>query len=128
MGVWSNKTTTVAAIAGMFVGLSITLFYLVVTRYFPLQGATWFGMWANTNAVTGLPMVDVQAALLLPYEEAACMIHFEVGWFGLDKISVAILECVAGRSETDETGFWIWLVGMALIALPAFGKFLACGF
>ena len=128
MGVWSNKTTTVAAIAGMFVGFSITLFCLVVTRYFPVEGVTWFGMWANTNAVTGLPVVDVQAALLLPHEEAAAMIHSKVGWFGLNNISAAIFERVTGRSETDETGFRIWLVGMALIALPAFGNFLACGF
>lgn len=96
MGVWSKKTTTVAAIAGMFVGFSITLFYLVVTRYFPVEGVTWFGTWADTNAVTGLPVVDVQAALQLPYEEAAATIHSKVGWFGLNNISVAIFGLPAG--------------------------------
>ena len=96
MGVWSKKTTTVAAIAGMFVGFSITLFYLVVTRYFPVEGVTWFGTWADTNAVTGLPVVEVQAALQLPYEEAAATIHSKVGWFGLNNISVAIFGLPAG--------------------------------
>ena len=84
------------AIAGMFVGFGITLFYLLVTRYFPVEGVTWFGMWANSNAVTGLPVVDVQAALALPYEEAYAMLHSKVGWFGLNNISAAIFGLPAG--------------------------------
>jgi cation/acetate symporter len=96
MGVWSKRTTTVGAIAGMFVGFFVTLFYLVVTRYFPVEGVTMFGMVSNLNPITGAPVVDLTAALALPYNEAAAMIHSKVGWFNINNISSAIFGLPAG--------------------------------
>ncbi len=96
MGVWSKKTTTLGAIAGMFVGFFVTLFYLVVTRYFPVEGVTMFGMVSNLNPITGAPVVDLAAALALPAAEAAAMIHSKVGWFNINNISSALFGLPAG--------------------------------
>ncbi len=59
MGIWSKKTTTTAAVAGIWVGFLVTLMYLVVTRYVPWFGVEYLGMVSNKNPVTGANLVDL---------------------------------------------------------------------
>jgi cation/acetate symporter len=44
LGVWWKRTTGPAAVLGMIAGFGICLFYLLVSRYFPLAGMDFFGM------------------------------------------------------------------------------------
>lgn len=53
MGIWSKKTTKTAAIAGMVLGLGVTLFYMVGNRFF---GVNWFGIKHISSAIWGLPV------------------------------------------------------------------------
>lgn len=43
-------------------------------------------------------------------------------------LPAALFERLTGRRESDATSLWIWLAGMALIALPAFGNLFTFGF
>lgn len=53
MGIWSKKTTKTAAIAGMVLGLGVTLYYMVGNRFF---GVDWFGIKHISSAIWGLPV------------------------------------------------------------------------
>jgi len=61
LGIWWKRTTKQGAIAGMIVGFSICLFYLVMTRYAPVTFKEWFGvdLWFGirniSSALFGLP-------------------------------------------------------------------------
>ena len=66
LGIWWKRTTTTAAILGMFAGWGICLFYLVTTRYFPQMGMTYFGMTSLLNPTTGQPLVDVAKVMADP--------------------------------------------------------------
>lgn len=54
MGVWWKRTTKEGAIAGMIVGFSITLFYLIATRYGGM--GLWFGVGNISAGLFGIPM------------------------------------------------------------------------
>ncbi len=49
MGIWWKRATTAGAICGIIAGFGLCLFYLVVTRYFPGIGVTYFGMTSLLN-------------------------------------------------------------------------------
>lgn len=53
MGVWWKRTTKEGAIAGMIVGFSITLFYLIATRYGGM--GLWFGVGNISAGLFGIP-------------------------------------------------------------------------
>lgn len=53
MGIWSKKTTKTAAIAGMVLGLGVTLYYMIGNRFF---GVDWFGIKHISSAIWGLPV------------------------------------------------------------------------
>lgn len=45
----------------------------------------------------------------------------------LGGIPAAIFERVTGASDSNDASLWIWLVGTALLTLPAAGNFLKIG-
>jgi cation/acetate symporter len=95
LGVWWKRATSAGAIAGIAVGFGLTLFYLVVTRYFPAMGATSFGMTSLLNPMTGAPVIDVAAALADPATADAALAS-KVGWFNVNNISSALFGLPAG--------------------------------
>jgi cation/acetate symporter len=95
LGVWWKRANSAGAIAGMAAGFGLTIFYLVVTRYFPAMGASSFGMTALVNPVTGAPVVDVAAALADP-AKADVLLASKVGWFNVNNISSALFGLPVG--------------------------------
>ena len=96
MGVWWKRTTATGAVAGMIAGFGLCVFYLVCTRYFPGAGVAYFGMSSLSNALTGLPLVDVAAAMKLPnamesWPTLAHPLANKVGWFNLNNINCGLL-------------------------------------
>jgi len=97
LGIWWKRTTTTAAILGMFAGWGICLFYLVTTRYFPQMGITYFGMTSLVNPTTGLPLVDVAKVMADPQwlhqwpALASNPLANKVGWFDLNNINCGLL-------------------------------------
>jgi cation/acetate symporter len=97
MGIWWKRTTTPAAIAGMLAGFGMCVFYLVVSRYFPQAGVSYFGMSSLTNPVTGAPLVNVAQVMAdakwladVP-ASAANPLQSKVGWFGLTNIAAGLI-------------------------------------
>jgi cation/acetate symporter len=97
LGIWWKRTTTLGAICGIIAGFGLCLFYLVVTRYFPQAGVSWFGMTALTNPATGLPLVDVAKAMADPKvladvpALATNPLQSKVGWFGMNNILCGLI-------------------------------------
>ncbi|MSP02630.1 MAG: cation acetate symporter [Acetobacteraceae bacterium] len=96
MGVWWKRTTAAGAVTGMIAGFGLCLFYLVTTRYFPGAGVKYFGMSSLTNALTGVPLVDIAKAMALPnaMESWPTLAHpmaNKVGWFDLNNINCGLL-------------------------------------
>ncbi|MCA3668938.1 MAG: VC_2705 family sodium/solute symporter, partial [Methylobacterium sp.] len=97
LGVWWKRTTKQGAIAGMLAGFFVTLFYLVITRYWPHVGVEYFGMVSNLNPVTGAPLISADAmkaalsnpALLDGPVLASHPLQSRVGWFNINNISSA---------------------------------------
>ena len=89
-------------------GLFHPLMPAVVIFALQLMGGVFFGY---------MPLVFLFSSLM-----------FATGCLILAGIPAAIFERITGRGETDEASYWIWLIGMALIAFPAFGNFFAFGF
>ncbi|MCU0819124.1 MAG: cation acetate symporter [Beijerinckiaceae bacterium] len=97
LGVWWKRTTKQGAIAGMLAGFGVTLFYLVITRYFPHIGVNYFGMVSNLNPITGAPLISPEAmkaalsnpALLDGPVAASHPLQSRVGWFNINNISSA---------------------------------------
>ncbi len=89
LGIWWKRTTTAGALAGIAAGFGITIFYLVVTRYYPALGVESFGMTSLLNPITGAPVVDVAAALANP-ETVGAVLASKVGWFDVTNISSAL--------------------------------------
>ncbi|WP_436642539.1 sodium:solute symporter family protein [Microbaculum sp. FT89] len=54
LGVWWKRCTSAGAIAGIISGFGITLYYLVMTRYFGM--GEWFGVANISAALFGLPI------------------------------------------------------------------------
>ena len=97
LGVWWKRTTKQGAIAGILAGFFVTLFYLVITRYWPHIGVQYFGMVSNLNPITGAPLISPEAmkaalsnpALLDGPVAASHPLQSRVGWFNINNISSA---------------------------------------
>lgn len=97
LGVWWKRTTKQGAIAGILAGFFVTLFYLVITRYWPHIGVQYFGMVSNLNPITGAPLITPEAmkaalsnpALLDGPVLASHPLQSRVGWFNINNISSA---------------------------------------
>ncbi len=97
LGVWWKRATKQGAIAGILAGFFVTLFYLVVTRYWPHVGVNYFGMVSNLNPITGAPLISADAmkaalsnpALLDGPVAATHPLQSRVGWFNINNISSA---------------------------------------
>ncbi len=95
LGVWWKRTTKQGAIAGILAGFFVTLFYLVITRYWPHIGVQYFGMVSNLNPITGAPLISPEAmkaalsnpALLDGPVLASHPLQSRVGWFNINNIS-----------------------------------------
>jgi cation/acetate symporter len=101
MGVWWKRTTAAGAVCGMIAGFGLCLFYLLVTRYFPGAGVSYFGMSSLANAATGAPLVDVAKAMAAPnamdsWVAASHPLANKVGWFGLNNIACGLLGLPVG--------------------------------
>src|SRR6185295_7721118 len=97
MGVWWKRATTAGAIAGIIAGWGICLFYLVVSRYFPQAGVTYFGMSSLLNPETGKALINVSQIMADPKwladvpASAANPLANRVGWFDLNNINCGLL-------------------------------------
>ncbi len=97
LGVWWKRATSAGAIAGILAGFFVTLFYLVITRYWPHIGVEYFGMTSLLNPNTWAPLVSPEAmkaalsnpALLDGPVLATHPLASRVGWFNLNNISSA---------------------------------------
>jgi cation/acetate symporter len=52
MGIWWKRANAVGANVGMIVGLGVTLFYMIGSRFY---GLSWFGTTTISSAIFGLP-------------------------------------------------------------------------
>ena len=97
LGIWWKRATTQGAVAGILAGFFMTLFYLIITRYFPHIGVQYFGMSSLLNPVSGAPLIDAAAMakhLANPLITdgpvlATNPLASRVGWFNLNNISSA---------------------------------------
>jgi cation/acetate symporter len=53
MGIWWKRANKPGALAGMIVGLGVTLYYMVGSRFF---GVSWFGTTTVASGVFGIPL------------------------------------------------------------------------
>lgn len=53
MGIWWKRANKAGALAGMIVGLGVTLFYMIGSRFF---GVSWFGTNTIASGVFGIPL------------------------------------------------------------------------
>jgi cation/acetate symporter len=52
MGIWWKRANAIGANVGMLVGLGVTLFYMIGSRFY---GLSWFGTTTISSAIFGLP-------------------------------------------------------------------------
>jgi cation/acetate symporter len=97
MGIWWKRATTAGAISGIIAGWGICLFYLVVSRYYPQAGVSYFGMSSLLNPETGKALINVSQILADPKwiadvpASAANPMASRVGWFDLNNINCGLL-------------------------------------
>jgi cation/acetate symporter len=97
LGIWWKRATTTGAICGILAGWGICLFYLVVSRYFPQAGVTYFGMTSLLNPETGKALINVAQIMADPKwladvpASAANPLANRVGWFDLNNINCGLL-------------------------------------
>ena len=97
LGIWWKRATTTGAICGIIAGWGICLFYLVVSRYFPQTGVTYFGMTSLLNPETGQALINVAQIMADPKwiadvpASAANPMANRVGWFDLNNINCGLL-------------------------------------
>ena len=89
-------------------GLFHPLMPPVIVLSFHLVGRLLFGF---------TPLILLFSSLLFA---TACVI--------VAGIPAALFERLTGRQESDEASLWVWLAGMAVISLPAFGNLFRFGF
>ena len=53
MGIWWKRANRAGALAGMVVGLGVTLYYMIASRFF---GMTWIGTATVASGVFGIPL------------------------------------------------------------------------
>ena len=97
LGIWWKRATTTGAICGIIAGWGLCLFYLVVSRYFPQMGVTYFGMTSLLNPETGKALIDVarswptRSGWPMCRRVAANPMANRVGWFDLNNINCGLL-------------------------------------
>jgi cation/acetate symporter len=102
LGIWWTRTTAAGAIAGMLSGFGISLFYVLVTRYFPQAGIAQFGMWPLADPANSLPSVHPAEVLSDPRwladlpASAANPLASRIGWFNVGTTASGIFGLVAG--------------------------------
>jgi cation/acetate symporter len=97
LGVWWKRANKQGAVAGILAGFFVTLFYLVITRYWPHVGVNSFGMTSLLNPITNQPLISAEAmkaALANPAVTdgpvlATNPLASRVGWFNINNISSA---------------------------------------
>ena len=52
MGIWWKRANKIGANVGMAIGLGVTLYYMIGSRFF---GVSWFGTQTIASAIFGLP-------------------------------------------------------------------------
>jgi cation/acetate symporter len=52
MGIWWKRANRAGAVTGMIVGLGLTAFYMIGSRFY---GVSWFGTQTIASAIFGLP-------------------------------------------------------------------------
>src|SRR5712692_4588188 len=101
-GVWWTRTTTAAAICGIIAGFGLSLFYIVVSRYYPQAGVTLFGMSSLLEPADGKPLVNVAQALADPKwladvpASAANPLASKIGWFNVANLACGVFGLAAG--------------------------------
>jgi cation/acetate symporter len=97
MGIWWKRATATGAICGIIAGWGICLFYLVVSRYYPQAGVSYFGMTSLLNPETGKALINVSQIMADPKwladvpASAANPMASKVGWFDLNNINCGLL-------------------------------------
>ncbi|MCS7199161.1 MAG: VC_2705 family sodium/solute symporter [Caldimicrobium sp.] len=61
LGVWDKRMNRAGAMAGMAVGLGITLFYLIGSRFY---GLDWFGIKTISSGIFGIPANIITALIV----------------------------------------------------------------
>jgi cation/acetate symporter len=106
LGVWWRRATTAGAVLGMLSGFSISLLYVVLTRYFPQAGIAQFGMTALSDPASGRPLVDAARILADPRWHAdipaglANPLASKVGWFNVGNEACGIFGMAIGFAIT----------------------------
>ncbi len=102
LAIWWTRTTTTAAIFGIIVGFGLSLFYLVVSRYYPQAGVSYFGMTALLDPADGKPLVNVAQVLADPKwladvpASAGNPLASKIGWFNIDNLACGVFGLTAG--------------------------------
>jgi cation/acetate symporter len=97
LGIWWKRATGTAAVWGILAGFGFTLFYLIITRYWPHMGVQYFGMSSLLNPVSGAPLIsaaDMAKHLADPAVANGPVLvsnplASRVGWFNINNISSA---------------------------------------
>jgi cation/acetate symporter len=101
LGVWWKRTTSAGAVIGMIAGFGVTTFYLVMTRYFPVEFIDMFG----TASEAGMAKIaELQAALAAATGDAVTAAEAALSteaqkharWFGISNISAGIFGLPVG--------------------------------
>lgn len=104
LGIWWKRANSAGAIAGIAVGFGLTLFYLVISRYYPHVGVQYFGMSSLLNPVSGAPLISAENMAKLLADPAIANgpvlvsnpLASKVGWFNINNISSALFGLPAG--------------------------------
>ncbi|HEV7329305.1 MAG TPA: sodium:solute symporter family protein [Bosea sp. (in: a-proteobacteria)] len=104
LGIWWKRANSAGAIAGIAIGFGVTLFYLVVSRYYPHLGVQYFGMSSLLNPVTGAPLISAENMAKFLADPAVSAgpvlvsnpLASKVGWFNINNISSALFGLPAG--------------------------------
>jgi len=115
LGVWWKRTTSIGAVLGMASGFIVTAFYLVMTRYYPVEFVDMFGL-ASPEAQAAIDALKTKAAeaasalaaagsaateeLTKAAAAAAAAVDTEATksarWFGISNISAGIFGLPVG--------------------------------
>jgi cation/acetate symporter len=102
LAIWWTRTTTPAAIFGIIVGFGLSLLYLVVSRYYPQAGVSYFGMTALLDPADGKPLVNVAQVLADPRWLADVPaspgnpLASKIGWFNIGNLACGVFGLAAG--------------------------------
>lgn len=104
LGIWWKRANSAGAIAGIAVGFGLTLFYLVISRYYPHIGVQYFGMSSLLNPVSGAPLISAENMAKFLADPAIANgpvlvsnpLASKVGWFNINNISSALFGLPAG--------------------------------